>query len=272
MCAGRAAEQARRAVSRSRPRRAPPARPPTAGRRQPVGGRRRRRSRRPASPSLASPPCGSSAAERLLGRLGQVVVGWRREPAPAAAPPSAPRRRSPPCQSSSSTRVTAAGRCAALRRRGRPRARPPAAFGGRVGAADPGRVVGREGGIAELFGRCSAVGRLLFGLGRAAARVGAGADLGSAWSEPPPPSIAATMKTTATSDEPGDRLQRGGTGLRRRFGRRRGSASRPRAPRRRPARPGRLDGRRSAAGTSALIGRFGPRRKATRRAAGWPVS
>ena len=67
-----------------------------------------------------------------------------------------------PCQSSSSTRVTAVG---SLRDfgRGEDGERDAGRGGRRVRAADPGRVVGREGGIAELFGRLGGRGLLFLG-------------------------------------------------------------------------------------------------------------
>ena len=85
-------------------------------------------------------------------------------------------------------------RCAAVGR-GEDGERCPGGVGGRVGAADAGRVVGREAGIAEGFGGLSGRPRLLPSAG-----AGAGAGVSLVPPSPPPlvpQTIATTMKTTA---------------------------------------------------------------------------
>ena len=119
-----------------------------------------------AAPPVLALPCGVERAQRFGAHLGHAVRAGDQDRRPHRRRHQDRPRRSPRPGLASSTRVTAAGRCAAVGR-GEDRERDPGGVGGGVVAADPGRVLGREGGIAEL-------GRRLAGCGRAALVLRAG--------------------------------------------------------------------------------------------------
>ena len=252
---------------------------------------RRRRSRR--RWCRRSPCCPGGRARRALrwsGRAGR--RRWRSAPAPGPAPPSAPRRRSPPAQSS----VADQGhrrRPLSCVGRGEDRQRHAGGVGCGVGAADPGRVAGREGGVAELLRRSGSAARSDASLSARGAGAGAGPALPASSLEPPlPPSMATTMKTIATRTRAAITFSAPGIGLRaalrlRRGGRGRAAGGCPapgsaRSPARRGLRRllfGGVEPGSPAAGTSALIGRSAlTGRNATwgadarTRSAGWPFS
>ena len=208
---------------------------------------------------VAAPPCGGERGERFGGRVRHPVGGGEQDRRPD-------RRRHQHRGGDRPRPVVFADQ--GHRRRalgggggGEDGERHRGGVGGRVRAADPGRVVGREGGVAELLRRSAAAG---VGPPAAAAarRRRGGRRRWSLFGPPPlPPRTAATMKTTASTTSAGEQLRRQGRPARRRapargFG---GFARRSAAPAGAPrALAGSLrtgSARRRGAGTSALIGR-----------------
>ena len=97
--------------------------------------------------------------------------------------------------------------------RGEHRERHAGGVGGRVGAADPGRVAGREGGVAELFGalgrRCSAG----VGCRRWRRRRGRGGGLGVVLGAAAAADHGGDDEDDRDQDQRGDPLQRAGDRL-----------------------------------------------------------
>ncbi len=223
---------------------------------------------------------GGAAPLRVEGCRGPArsARGDRRRRRPAAAPRTgaaiSTEAAIAPCHSSSSTSVTAAGRCASVGR-GEDRERHAGGGGRRVGAADPGRVVGGEGRVAEFFGRLGRRG-LLFLCGcfrRCLGRRRRGFRLRACSSRRrrAPPRRG---RPTATRTSPPIAFSAAGIGLRRRSSSRAGFgvllrwASRAlgfRLGRVLPASPRR---RHVVAGRSALMGRF-PATAGTLQAGRW---
>ena len=118
----------------------------------PPAGPAPRRSRTTWAPSVRRPPRGSSASSACSARLGHLARVRRPGSARRPARPSAPRRRSrrasPRRRPGSRRRV--AGTASVDGKTARATAR---GVRGRVAAADAGRVLGREGRVAELFRR-----------------------------------------------------------------------------------------------------------------------
>ena len=239
-------------------------------RRGPARERRRCRSRRAGPRPWRRCPAGRARRALLRSTSGtssgvEKRIGARTGAAIRTAAAIAP------AQSSSPTTVTASGRCS-RGGRGEDGERGAGGVGGRVGAADPGRVVGREAGIAERFGGLRRGGGAPRSADPPARRRRRGRRLaGAAVLAAGPPDDRDDDEDEGEDDERDQQLRRAGPAFRSAFvlvarWRRRtnagavlrfGSAASRSARRSSGAFGADVSTFSSSAGTSALIGRFG---------------